>query len=414
MKTASVSQRIKESISGCIDLSKMLSVIKEHQHNPLKFWGKYQTTICTGIQERYVIIKQPDIEVLIPIHHNMSDLPLLFYGLSQQQINQNYRVGLTVVMHNNKDIRKWNMYDDGSWKIIKELLIKNVPIKILTLTDPLLTGPYMAWQYLIAKSTGKKIAILDADCLPPSQWLSRITKLLDENHRIRFTGGIRIDMVNLFPFNITTRFNYIRTILKNIISPYKPNLPHMKAFQGGQAAYNRKLIDSTFNKFLGNPEGDSIFAQIMLKKYGDDCFAFADAPVFCKITHPKKISKDSIISKTQRIIWKYIPKNLAAKLPKIQPRFNITLYYIYLYSFWFRPFIDRYTKNGSLTHQEIAEIFIQTAIYQKFDSNPYVRRFIKYLERDNFNVNNNQQLFQLYFGIARNCHRPTLINHLIS
>jgi len=414
MVATSIGKRIKETYEGFTDLMKMVPIIKEHTANPKKFWLTQRRAICTGMKERYSITEKPDIEVLIPIHYNAVDLPLLFYGLSRQIVNPDKKVGLTVVMHNNQNVKKWNMFDDGSWRIMRELLSCGVPIKMMTLVDPLLTGPHMAWQYLIAKSTGKQIAILDADCLPPSQWVSRITKPMEENNKIRFTGGVRIEMTGLFPFSFTTKINYIRAIFQHIIDPYKPNLPRMKSFQGGQGGYRRNLIYSTFNGLLGGPEGDSVFAGIMVKKYGEDCFAFADAPVFCKVTNPKRLSKEDVFVKMQRMLRSCLPRKFAVRLQGDRPRFNKTMYYISLYSRWFRPIIDRYIKSDVLTSEEIMRIFIQTAIDQGFYDNPHVRQFIKRMKKEKLNIHNNQQLLKLYCSIAENCHRPTLLDHLRS
>lgn len=234
---------------------------------------------------------------------------------------------------------------------------------------------------------------------------------MEGNNKVRFTGGVRIEMTGLFPFNFTTKINYIRAALQHIADPYKPNLPRMRSFQGGQGGYRRNLIYSTFDRLLGGPEGDTVFAGIMIKKYGEDCFAFADAPVFCKVTNPKKLSKEDVLMKMQEVLHRYLPRKSVAK-SQGKPRFDKTIYYISLYSSWLRPMIDRYVKSGALIPEEVAGIFIQTAIDQGFYDNPHVRKFIERLKKEKLSVHNNQQLLQLYCTIAEHCHRPTLTGRL--
>lgn len=393
-------------VQSLCEMGAMLPGIRGQEKNPGVFWQDNFEPISARMKTIYSDKNNPDVEILVPVHHNADDLPLLFYGLSKQKIEPDQRVGLTVVMHNNQDRPEWKMNDDGSWKIIEALSIVQVPIKILELTDPLLTGPYMSWQYLIAQSTGQKIAVLDADCLPPSYWLSRITQPLFENGDKKFSGGVRVDMNGIFPYNITTRVNCVGMMIRNIVNPDEPNLPRIDRFQGGQAAYDGTMARLLMKDLIGTPGGDGKFAKEMLRRYGEGCFAFANAPVFCKMTNPDQITLETLIRKIQRTAQLYLPNGVVVRPPGDNDR---DLHYIYLYSPWFRSIVDAYFVESSLTMERATVVFTQTALEQGFSKNPHVVQFVEKIQ--NFRgdgIGNVNQLVDFHRQILVNCHRPTL------
>jgi len=401
----------KELESACTSLRELgsmsLSIQENKRSNPSVFWQNNFRAISAGIKESYSGEKDPDVEVLIPVYHNADDLPLLLYGLSRQTTEPHQRVGLTVVMHNNQNLPKWGMWNDGSREIIETLVTDQVPIKVLELTDPLLTGPYMSWQFLIAQSTGRKIAVLDADCLPPPSWLSELTRPLFENSDKKFSGGAKVDMGGSFPYNVTTRINCLGMMARNIASPGEPNLPHVKRFQGGQAAYDGSTARRLMKDLIGIPGGDGEFARKMLEEFGEDCFAFANAPVFCKMTNPDRLTSTVFIEKARHMLRLYFPNSIPAEPSGDSDK---RLYYIRLYSPWFQPLIDAYLQKRSLTGEEIVAIFTQTANEQGFCENKYVVQFIKRMEELWKNgASNSEQLVRLHKEISVNCHRPTLI-----
>lgn len=392
------------------DLFEIKKSIQQHSKDPERFWRQNIDGICARLKDKYILCDKPDIEVLIPIHHNKANLPLLLFGLSKQIIDPSKIVSLTLLMHNNCNKKKWNMYDDGSWLIIKFLQKKAVPVRILTLADPLLTGPYFAWQFLIAKSVGKKIAILDADCVPPSRWLTQLLKPLQYSGA-RFSGGVRIEITKRLPYFFTTRIYFLWTTIINLFYKNNPNLPMMKTFQGGQAAYNKKLIMPVFKDFLGCPEGDTLFSWNMIRKYGESCFSFSNNPVFYKVTHVKHGSTINIFLSIKTYVLRFFRKGFLIHNNFIDTHFKF--YEICLYSSWFRSFVEKYKQQGRLSNADVMRIFNQTSVRLRFVDNRHVKKYAKRLQKDQKTICNDAQLLSLYFEISENCHKPTIVERLV-
>jgi len=148
--------------------------------DPDGFWEEHREEVRRKLDA--LLIRPEDdwtneIELVIPVHNNARDLPLLLFTLSSLEADQ--RFGLTVVLHNSSD---------ESERIIREATDK---VRILRLDSDLLQGAPYAWQFGLAMSRGKIVAQVDADSAVDSKWLKQIVAPFSRKEVLAVSGPRR-------------------------------------------------------------------------------------------------------------------------------------------------------------------------------------------------------------------------------
>lgn len=402
-----------EAVRGWAELQKIRPWLKEQQTVGVEnFWQSHKAEIIAGLKEIYQITDSPDVEVMSPVHKNYADLPLLLLGLSKQKITSQQSVQLTVCMHNNVDHPEWKMQRDKSWDIIDELKAAGVPIKVITLDDPLLTGPYLSWQYLLRTSKAKFCAVLDADSIVPSSWLERITKPFKAHPTADFTGGVR-DIVGSQPsIEIPARLYYLLTTVRAVFDKKGPNLAQVGRFAGGQAAYKMSEVSPFLDQMLGLPQGDGSLAYLLLNNKGANSFAFADAPVLNRVDSYR--SADTLQEYLSKI--KYASRAIIPR--RIHKYFNLEITYgaqdhlatLDRYCPWSRVIIRKFNTQGSLSGKEMKHALQETAETFCFMENKYVLEFLTKNFKELYTTPD--EILEFCFYFAKACIRPTMVDHM--
>lgn len=402
-----------EAVQGWSELQKIRPWLKEQQTVGVEnFWLNHKAEIIAGLKEIYQLTDYPDVEVMSPVHKNYADLPLLLLGLSKQKITSYQAVQLTVCMHNNVDHPEWKMQRDKSWDIINELKASGVPIKVITLDDPLLSGPYISWQYLLRSSKAKFCAVLDADSIVPSSWLERITQPLKIHPSADFTGGVR-EIVGSHPsIELPARLYYFLTTIRAVFDKRGPNLAQVGRFAGGQAAYRVNEVAPFLDQMLGLPQGDGSLAHMLLSNKGANSFAFADAPVLNRVdVYRSAGTLQEYLSKIRYASRAIIPS-------RIQKYFNLEITYgaqdhlatLDRYCPWSRVIIRKFNTQGNLSSEEMKHALQETAETFCFMENKYVQGFLTKNFKESYTTPD--EILEFCFYFAKECIRPTMAEHM--
>lgn len=394
---------------GWRELRALWSIVREsNQTIPQKFWEKRHREIIDCLKEKYQLTDKADIEILIPIHKNAADLPLLLWGLAHQSVEGLGSVQLTVVMHNNSEHPEWDMKQDGSWRYVGELIANNVPIRVLTLADPLLTGPYLSWQYGLQQSQGKITAVIDADSVPTQSWIKRITAPLRKDNAVQFTGGVRELFGTTELIRALSRAYYLATTIKSVFDKSGgPHLPNSGRFAGGQAAYRTDCVQTIIGNWYGLPQGDGTLAAQLVREHGNRSFVFVDAPVLNRADGHRNQSK--LLRKVGLAAHVVVPDQLRRWLPQQESEAEVHLSTLMRYCPWAQQILNEFFINKKIDSEKAKELMIITAEEQHFENNPY---FIEFMINYRFeDIESSKKMLSLIFDFAKSCIRPTMLSY---
>lgn len=376
------------------------------------FWEQNKEAIAAELKQKYTISPNPDIEIISPIHKNAQDLPLLLWSMAGLEGTENKSVQITLIMHNNSGNSETESARDPSWESIEELQRMGVPLSVKEFSHPMLTGPYASWQYGLATSTGEVLCVVDADSLLPPSWLNQITKPLADN-KVLFTGATRVLVDTDKSIAIPSKaYNYLASMQHVLLGGSEPHLAKKYRFAGGQAAYRGEIAREVILSQLGQPTGDGHFAQVMLKRFGDDSFSFATAPALNKAdNHRKATSPIDYIKKVSHAARAVLPP-LQSIIDKVLPPADVYESGVgtsYRYVPWTRPLIDFFTQQGSITKNTVLAIIEETATQQHYEDNVYLQHFLitaksaVHIET----ITTHRELLELIFELAERIVVPT-------
>lgn len=384
---------------SCRDVSNERMVLEIESRpwleHPKQMWLRHKERVFENLTERFNAGKA-NIEIATPVHKNSSDLPFLLYSLGNLRVSDNKALSLTMVMHN---------ADEESWQIAEELREAGVPVHIKRLDDPLLTGPYMSWQYLVACCEGDLLATVDADSAVTPGWIEKLYKPFVSSPAL-ISGG---------PRYYFSKANFAIRGYKSLVNTHlmrKQNLG-VKDFVAGNSTVKADPIkDIVHEQMLGMPAGDWMLHNIVRDTYGGDAIRFVNAPVlnngdkFNNMTPPQFIG--------------YAARSLARRTPlqKVYEASSASYYLTsphgstYHYNPWTRDIISVWAQTGSLSVEELYGSFEQTAIKQGFTDNPYVQRFLQDRPLGIGELTSPHHIFTALCQLARYTTRPTMEDHL--
>jgi len=134
-------------------------------------------------------VKQPEISVVIPAYNEEKQLPLCLGSLTKQRCVFPYEI---IVVDNASTDRTAEIAEEFGVRVIHE------PRK----------GVSAARQAGFEAARAEIIASTDADCIVPSDWLSRIRDIFDENPRLAAVGGYVLFHDAPLYFNILPKFTH--------------------------------------------------------------------------------------------------------------------------------------------------------------------------------------------------------------
>ena len=415
MHTSELADRTIEVITTSGELYQLSRDLRKYQQNPEQFWQINSSQIAQGLASRYSNSDNPQNQIIIPVYHNAYDLPPLLYSLAKQEIAHLGTTKLTMLMHNN-GINS-GKERDASWDIIEELQESGVPIDVLPLMDPLLTGPYTSWQYALAMNSAQTAcAILDADSMAPKNWLKSMVKPIYDNPNVLFTGGQRIYAGGAaqacLPSSIYYALNTGTYILNNTLDIVKNT-----NFMGGQAAYRGDFARKAVTDILGFPDGDILLSEYIYNNCGSESFQFSYAPV---VNTPDQYRNISVSSDYAHMVR----RGLAVVVPPLSTQLKPTLTReqnwcyqlknIHHYTPWARDIVTTAFSQGNMTPAEIIAVFKATADKQQFIDN----RHVEALLQDGLLCFDSQAILD-FEGVATairyigyTCVRPTMIDYM--
>lgn len=363
--------------------------------DPKRMWTRHRARIFENLTERFSS-GQPDIEVATPVHKNSTDLPLLLNSLGNLHVPDGKTLGLTMVMHN---------ADEESWRIAEELREAEVPVRIKRLDDPLLTGPYMSWQYLVASSEGDLLATIDADSAAIPSWLSTMYEPLADP-AVCIAGGPRY----YFPV-----VNFAIREYKSLVNAHllnKHSLDRKDFVAGNSVVKTDHVKDMVREQMLGMPAGDCMLHNIVRDTYGGDAIRFANAPVLNDGDKFNTMTRQQLIGYAARSLVRRTPLQKVYKASSASISLTSPYGSTYHYNPWTRDIIAGWAQTGSLSVEELYGSFEQTAIKQGFTDNPYVQRFLQDRPLRIGELTSPHHIFAALCQLAHYTTRPTLEDHL--
>lgn len=342
------------------------------------FWETHKEEIAKDLKERFRSDQTPAVEVVIPVHKNGPDMPFLLSGLSKQHTTDLGSVRLALVMHNNAGNEGYPR--DSSWDQVEYLEQQGVPLRVVEFTDRLLTGPYVSWQYCLFSSEAPITAVLDADSIPPPQWLHKMVAPLIQSERDKSTVVCTGSLRQFFGLDekiihTLSRAQLLAIDIKIMFAPPGPNLVVGGRFTGGQAAYRTEMATDIIRNWGGMPQGDLTFAKDLLQKYGDAAFLYCDAPVLNKADRNRNTQELHI--KLLRAARIFVPKRFHKYMVKEQDRELNELATLSRYIPWTRPLIAAFTSQGKLSAKEYRQVLVTTATSDGFAVNEHVQHFLQ-------------------------------------
>src|SRR3989344_1837119 len=384
-RSSNLTCRAIESGRNTAQLIACAQMHERYKSAPEQFWNEEESSIIRGLTERFDICAHPENEIVVPVHMNgLTDIPTLLKAFSMLNLEGVGPTQLTFGMHNNHG--KFGAERDFSWDIVEWLQHNDVPLNIRELSDPLLTGPYISSQFLLAINTAEDIcASLDVDSIPPPDWFKNLSKPLNDDEVVISTGQ-RVLVDGPAYLNAAYKAYYTLTTGKYIAST-EPNILRGGKFLGGQAAYRGPVIRKEVDKILGIPLADLMIAEMIQEQYGNESVRFANAPVINIPTKFRNVtSADDLLQRILRFSQTLLPENLARKIkPKVtqDEKMLDEIRIIYHYCPWARNIIDSYqaakNEGNKYTTEDLAEAFAYTAVNQGFTDNRHVRN---YLDKD--------------------------------
>ncbi len=183
----SMGQNLTELVKRFYKVSLFKREILTIKQNAEVFWEENGEQICQRLIEKLSNeqLKNPDIEIAIPVHKNRKDLIVLFYSLSHLDTESLPPIKILITLHNSDEETKQFVYE------LKNKLGNR--IRVIQLDDKILSGAAIGWQLLAYFTKGKKIAFLDADSAVPSDWLKQLYQSIstDDNTFLAATGPRR-------------------------------------------------------------------------------------------------------------------------------------------------------------------------------------------------------------------------------
>ena len=228
--------------------SELLSLVREVGANPRAFWEKHRKRVKEELGTRLL---SPDedwsraVELVIPIHNNMDDLPALFFSLSKLVVEEKF--GLAVVLHNSSD---------ESARIIAEAVEGRA--RVLRLDSDVLQGAPYAWQFGLAVSRGGIVAQVDADSVVDSQWLRRITSPLSAEGVLAVSGWRRY-------FGRGGKRS-LPLGMREVVAIGSQKLGLTRQFVAGNSAMRGPVVRSLIGGLLGSYATDGDLAAAIEKK----------------------------------------------------------------------------------------------------------------------------------------------------
>ncbi|MFO0704163.1 MAG: glycosyltransferase family A protein [Patescibacteria group bacterium] len=420
MSSIEIVRQARTDIPELLEIQKQLS---RYRGNEARYWNTNRDFIAERLKNR-LVIGAPN-EVIIPIHKNGRDLPILLDSLANQNIDRVGPYSLTCLMHNNADVPEWGMRRDESWDQVAFLANSGVSVRVLQLTDPLLTGPYTSWQYALHMSQGSNVAVIDADSIITKNWLDRLTKPLDDNQDVVITGGQRVYLDAPSSVVVPSSAHYLLSIASHLTDNSGPHLVKGTRFYGGQAAYRGPVVRNLIGEIFGMTDGDVLFSEFLVNKFGLDAFAFANAPV-ADVPDKYRNSKNlrHYVERIRDGATVFLPDQLSTIVkPNNTPteRANKKLGMAHRYCPWTRVIIDSYRQLGRISNTEVLDALERTAAEQHFNDNSHYRSFMENCRTTGiipgFNTEiyeDPQALLALINNLGTSIVRPTMKDYIQS
>ncbi|MFZ5376569.1 MAG: glycosyltransferase family A protein [Patescibacteria group bacterium] len=410
-------------ISQAVQLLQSIKLAQEAHRDDEKFWEKYEDEIRENFEQKFSKNSEnPDVEVIVPVHKNIHDLPALLLSLSRLNTTDLGTIQLSLVMHNNQD--------DPVWSFVEQL---QLPVVIKPLIEPMLSGPYASYNFGLLASTGKKIIVLDADSIVPINWLHNILEPLNKEGtvisagpRIVSYGPKELSRYEIMLLRLLSTGAYAINSTLDMINRPKAIKTGLH-FAGGQCAYRgdvRKILENDYN----HPGGDGIVLQGVIDKHGPDAIRYADAPVLNCVDGKRKPRIEYIRRKLRDFFSQECKKTeelkqdqLSASDQERTSRWHKDLQLLSLYVPMLRPLIGRFIEERSLTLEDAVKILVQTANEQGFGNNSLFIDFVhdlghnpqhlfsRYDDTDEKFVLNAREMMELITGINKRCIKPSLL-----
>ncbi|MBI4136881.1 glycosyltransferase, partial [Candidatus Roizmanbacteria bacterium] len=369
-----------ETVQNTAHLISARNAFNRYNQEPGDFWRDEEAFISRGLAERYILADHPEHEIMIPVHKNAVDLPPLLHSLASQNLDRIGPTQLTFIMHNNSGSDGTER--DLSWDLAQRLGELGAPIKLVEFSDPLLTGPYAAWQFALAKNSATDtVAVLDADSIVPENWFRNLTRALREDQQVLITGGERIYINGSFQASMMSLAFYLLCTSKYIAQQEGPHLIRGRKLHGGQAAYRGSFIREAVYDILGFPSGDNLLGDIIYDTQGANTFNYANSPALnVPDSYRDYKSFATYMAKVKKGIVSLLPPDIARKVSAPQTRVErniVKLGTVRRYCPWAHDIVEEFNSSHKLTAKEVVKIFAKTAQIQHFSDNVHVRQFLQ-------------------------------------
>lgn len=324
------------------ELRKLYKFLEPARINPEAFWNEHKNNIIEGLQKVFNAqdSETPEIEVIVPVYKNYKDLVGLLYTLARQEVEGLGTIKLTFCMHNN--------IGDQSWDLVSDLRNGGFNLNTEPLAHPLLTGPYISWQYLLATGQGKQLAVLDADSVCSPHWIKNITQPLRDNPNVSLACGLRWMQGYFLESVSSVSYLIFKTIAATLTGKY-PNLPLESRYVGGQAAYDSSEAKRIIDIILGLPAGDGMFGWILESDPENLRSQYVPEAVANEMdSYRKFVSIKDVFNKSRRVVGEIIPqlKHKSREATEENIILGIKEYFFTInrYCHWFRPFYAEFEK----------------------------------------------------------------------
>jgi glycosyltransferase involved in cell wall biosynthesis len=218
--------------------------------------------------------------VIIPAHNESANLPTTLAALSAQTIPRN-ELEIIVVDNNSIDDTFMIAEKSGADLVIKEKE----------------QGTNMARNAGLNQAQGEIVAFLDADCLPPADWLEKIAAYLADGRFAAVSGP--------FDYGFTGIKKLSATIYNNFLIPSVPRLLEMifRRRAGVIIGGNFGARRGTLLAIGGIPPlafwGDDVaIAMLISRRVGPVLF---DPQLVVK-SSPRRFEKNGMI----KLVWRYV------------------------------------------------------------------------------------------------------------
>jgi glycosyltransferase involved in cell wall biosynthesis len=225
-----------------------------------------------------------DLSVIIPAYNEAENIGNALAALRDQTLGRD-RFETIVVDNNSADDTYEKAVEFGSDHVLKE-------------TEQ---GTNPARQAGYEKSIGEIVVFLDADCIPPPDWLERLVAIFADKAVMAVSGPCDLGFKGLYRFIEIVYTRYFFPVLGNLL--YLVFRKKAGVILGGNFAVRRAAVEKIGGlpsiKFHGD---DSAIAMLISRHAGTVRFD----PTLVVTTSPRRFTREGHLKLTLVYAWYYI------------------------------------------------------------------------------------------------------------